>query len=176
MEQLEKTGTALDGQERTLYGHVTVPYKPKDSRGTVKEMFQTFYTADVAHCGVLLGRDWLAQVEPDTRWGEAKWYFRDTAATSIEELSAEQLEEEVLESPSGMVYALYWEPSSFVRRSGKARMKAYGLEVEPTSIPESYLDQCWAIRNGRMFCIIKWRIKHVFYNKKRGKKRDMKCR
>jgi hypothetical protein len=31
-------------------------------------MFETFYTADVTHYDVLLGRDWLAQVEPDTRW------------------------------------------------------------------------------------------------------------
>jgi hypothetical protein len=80
LEQLEKTGTALDGHERTLYGHVTVPYKPKDSRGTAKEMFQTFCTADVAH---YLGRGWLAQVEPDTRWGEAKWYFLDTPAPAL---------------------------------------------------------------------------------------------
>jgi hypothetical protein len=29
--------------------------------------------------------------------------------------------------------------------------------------------QRWAIRNGRMFCILKRRIKHVFYCKKRGK-------
>jgi len=38
------------------------------------------------------------------------------------------------------------------------------------------LVQRCGIRNGRMFCIIKGRIKHVFYDKKRGKKRnEMKC-
>jgi hypothetical protein len=72
--------------------------------------------------------------------GRSKVVFPGYACPSIEEASAEQFEEEVLESPSGMVYALYWEPSSSVRRPGKARIKAYGLEVEPTSIPESYLD------------------------------------
>ena len=66
--------------------------------------------------------------------------FPRYACPSIEEVLAEQFEEEVLESPSGMVYALYWESLSSVRRPGKARMKAYALEVEPPSIPESYLD------------------------------------
>ena len=46
-------------------------------------MFETFYTADVAHYDVLLGRDWLAQVEPDTRWGEAKVVFWDTPAPAL---------------------------------------------------------------------------------------------
>src|SRR3989440_6301145 len=36
--------------------------------------------------------------------------------------------------------------------------------------------QCCGFRNGRMFGIIKGRIKHVFYGKKRSKKRNkMKC-
>jgi len=103
-------------------------------------MFQSFYTADITHYDVLLGRDWLAQVEPDTGWGEAKWYFRDTPVPSIEEVSAEQFEKEVLESPSGMAYALYWERSATERCLRTTRLKMYALEVEPPSIPESYLD------------------------------------
>src|SRR5271168_3650367 len=39
--------------------------------------------------------------------------------------------------------------------------------------------QCCGFRNGRMFGIIKGRIKHVFYGKKRSKKRNkvncLKC-
>jgi hypothetical protein len=37
--------------------------------------------------------------------------------------------------------------------------------------------RCCAIRNKRPFCILKRRLKHVFYNKKPNKKRIiMKCR
>jgi hypothetical protein len=106
LEHLDGTGVACDGHEVTLYGHAIVPYRPKDSRGTRREMFQSFYTADIAH-DVLLGRDWLAQVEPDTRWAEAKWYFRDKPVSSIEEVSAEQFEKEVLVRPSRIVSVLY---------------------------------------------------------------------
>ena len=67
LQSLDGTGIACDGYRVTLYGHVTVPYKPKDSRGTTREMFQTFYTADIAYYDMLIGRDWLAQVEPDIR-------------------------------------------------------------------------------------------------------------
>jgi len=115
-------GIACDGHQVTLYGHVTVPFRPKDSLGTTREMFQSFYTADVTHYDMLLG-DWLAQVELDTRWGEAKWYFRDTPVPNIEEVSAEQFEKEVLESPSGMAFALYWEASSTERRLRTTRLK-----------------------------------------------------
>jgi hypothetical protein len=39
------------------------------------------------------------------------------------------------------------------------------------------IHQCCAIRNRRMFCNIKRRLKHVFYYKKRGKKpNEVKCR
>ena len=107
LEQLDSMGVACDGHQVTLYGHTTVPFKAKDSRGTARERFQSFYTADVAYYDMLLGRDWLAQVEPDIRWGEAQWYFRDTPIPSIEEVSAEQFEKEVLENPSKIVYVLY---------------------------------------------------------------------
>ena len=80
---------ACDKYGVTIYGYITVLYKPKDSRKTTREMFQGFYTADIAYYDMFLGRDWLVQVESDIKWGEAKWYYCDTSVFSIEKILSE---------------------------------------------------------------------------------------
>ncbi len=60
-------GIACDGHGVTVYGYVTVLYKPKNSRGTTREIFQGFYTDDIAYYDIFLGRDWLVQVESDIK-------------------------------------------------------------------------------------------------------------
>ncbi len=89
LEFLDSMGIACDGYRLIIYGYVTIPYKPKDSRGTTREMFQGFYTIDIAYYDVFLGRDQLVQVEPDIKWGEVKWYYCDTFVFSIEEVPPE---------------------------------------------------------------------------------------
>ncbi len=80
-------GIACDGYGVTIYRYVIVLYKSKDSRGTTREIFQGFYTADIAYYDIFLGRDQLVQTEPDIKWGETKWYYYDTPALNIEEIS-----------------------------------------------------------------------------------------
>jgi len=60
-------GIACDKYRVTIYKHVTVLYKPKNSRGTTREIFQGFYTDDIAYYDIFLGRDWLVQVESDIK-------------------------------------------------------------------------------------------------------------
>ncbi len=86
---LDSMGIACDGYRVIVYGYVTVLYKSKDSCGTTREMFQGFYTADIAYYDMFLGRDWLVQVESDIKWGEAKWYYCDTSVFSIEKILSE---------------------------------------------------------------------------------------
>jgi len=60
-------GIACDGYEIIIYKYMTVSYKSKDSRGTTREMFQGFYTINIAYYDMFLGWDWLVQVESDIK-------------------------------------------------------------------------------------------------------------
>ena len=113
-----------------IYGYITLPYKPKDSRGTTKELFHGFYTTDIAYYDMLLGRDWLIQVEPDIKWGEAKWYYRDTPDSRIIKISPKQFKKNVLKSPLGIIFALYQKLSPCAKSQRNADIYLYTLEVE----------------------------------------------
>ncbi len=60
-------GIACDRYGVTIYRYMIVLYKSKNSRGTTREIFQGFYTTDIAHYNIFLGRDWLVQIEPNIK-------------------------------------------------------------------------------------------------------------
>jgi len=44
LEEMYSMGIACDGHQVTSYGHVTVPFRPKDSRGTTRDVSEFLHS------------------------------------------------------------------------------------------------------------------------------------
>ena len=133
---------AVDDHPITIYGSHELVMQAKDSHNISRKSKRTFYAIDIRYYDVILGREWLDNINPDICWPKREWFYRDSTA-AVQILLVEDFKKSLKEDI--IIYAFYgasaesdkpeWRPPC-----DSHGIRIYSVEIDVIEIPEKYKD------------------------------------
>jgi transposase InsO family protein len=127
----------IDGHTVRVYGRHTSRITAVDSHGVSRSTDQTFLASDIRRYDLILGWPWLEDVEPDCRYKQRKWFYRDKDPDDIliQEVTRQQFAKEAREAPYVFMACCVPVPSEL-----NAGAALYATTESEPQLPSCYRD------------------------------------
>jgi hypothetical protein len=103
-EQAAVRVRTIGGQPLKVYGTHHADTVVTDELGTTKKTKHRYLAVEVVDYDLILGIDWLREVNPDIDWSTLTWHLRDAGEPQVSMVSFKQLMKEAKNATVGMLW------------------------------------------------------------------------